>query len=550
MYSFTKNKRRTFGVFVTALIIAVAFVLALPSFLISAFAEIDINPYSRYFMSVTTFAGADETEMNFTWMASALNTESEQYLEIVEHDGEIPDEFPSEYDDVVATAYNAKLTNFRYYRATMTGLKADTRYIYRVGDGYNYSAIYSFKTVSGGDTFNFVALGDAQLGTNGNVENDLPSWTETLSTATNSFSPSFIMHLGDEVESWDGNAIQIPQSETEYQVFYGTEYTSSVPFANVIGNHEVSKANWSDHHNNPNQTKFGWSSSGGDQAADYWFVAGNALFLVLNSNVYSDADTFFEKAISAAEEKYGDRITWKIVSMHHTLFGVNRIITEEASQKRQKELAPILKKHDVDLVLMAHEHTYCRTHIMGGEDGLTPVPAENGANSVIAPDGILYMTLGSSSGNKCFRANIADKTTSGEPVVSGTPAEDVVVGTEEQVKAAAPYVAFYNEAGGTIEKGTNHGVKGVAQLSNISIRRGKLTISTYVRGETTPFDEFTLYKSQADTVEPPVEPDDGDDDKNDKDGGCGSSAQSALPIVAAGLLLASACAFVRRVDKA
>ena len=51
-------------------------------------------------------------------------------------------------------------------------------------------------------------------------------------------------------------------------------------------------------------------------------------------------------------------------------------------------------------------------------------------------------------------------------------------------------------------------------------------------------------------MEPPVEPDDGDDDKNDKDGGCGSSAQSALPIVAAGLLLASACAFVRRVVKA
>ena len=339
---------------------------------------------------------------------------------------------------------------------------------------------------------------------------DYASWENTLNIASTRFDPSFIIHMGDEVESWDSNIVTTRESELQYQVFYGTKYTSNNPMVSVLGNHEYSKQNWSDHHNNPNQSQFGVTAGGGDQAADFWYVAGNVLFLVLNSNStsYSEHDYFMQDAITQAKNLYGNRIAWTVAMMHHSIFGVNRMGLEQDAVRRKQQLAPIFVKHGVDMVLMAHEHVYTRSKIMGGTDGLTPLDTEG--DSAVMADGILYVTLGSSTGNKCFRANIADKTVTGGEVSSSVPVEDVVLATDEQLREEFPHIAHYRESidlsrdyrDGEIN--TNVGRRGEGMITNVQVSRGKLTIATYMRGEQTPFDEFTLYKADPATTVPVI----------------------------------------------
>jgi 3',5'-cyclic AMP phosphodiesterase CpdA len=48
---------------------------------------------------------------------------------------------------------------------------------------------------------------------------------------------------------------------------------------------------------------------------------------------------------------------WHVVSFHHPIFSSGR---DRDNKSRRELLLPVLKKHDVDLVLQGHDHTYAR----------------------------------------------------------------------------------------------------------------------------------------------------------------------------------------------
>ena len=424
------------------------------------------------FEEVTPFVGSDETEMNFNWLALPSTNESQSLYVIEQPNPEDDENF--DYDE--AAEFEAEMSessrvhysgNYRRYTATATDLKPDTRYAYCISDGENYSPVYSFVTGTDGTAMNFVVFGDAQLGTNGQdklIKEDKPSWFDALKTADEQFSPSFIMHLGDEVESYTSNAAELPMSEEQYTVFYGSDVARRYAFANVIGNHEVAKSNWSEHHNFPNLSTGTQKGTEGVQGNDYWFVRGNVLVFVINSNNYNTLthDKFLTDAIEAAEEKYGDRIEWKIAAMHHAMFGANHITKEEQPPSvRQREMSETISKHGIDLVFQAHEHVYCRSHMMYGLEADHSCAERGYYVSEAEGKKTLWVTAGSSTANKVFDA-------------------DYIVND---------HVAAYNDD------------KQSPQLINVVIRGGRLTVEAYVRGESKPFDEFTLYSvDPADSV--------------------------------------------------
>ena len=116
------------------------------------------------------------------------------------------------------------------YRANLEGLRADTRYHYRVGDGKNWGEWSTFHTASDQPKrFRFLYVGDAQ--------NDIKSrWSRVIRAAyTRAPRAAFIVHAGDLVASGYRDDL------------WGEWYDSmgfiaeNIPALPVVGNHELEK---------------------------------------------------------------------------------------------------------------------------------------------------------------------------------------------------------------------------------------------------------------------------------------------------------------------
>ncbi len=90
------------------------------------------------------------------------------------------------------TAHRTDLGTVHYHAANLTGLTPDTLYVYRVGDGTNWTAWIHFRTAHDEDEpFTFVYFGDAQ--------NDVKShWSRFFREAfADAPQASFMLHAGD-----------------------------------------------------------------------------------------------------------------------------------------------------------------------------------------------------------------------------------------------------------------------------------------------------------------------------------------------------------------
>ncbi|MGF1464694.1 MAG: AAA family ATPase, partial [Sandaracinaceae bacterium] len=86
----------------------------------------------------------------------------------------------------------------------------------------------------------------------------------------------------------------------------------------------------------------------------------DALFFVISTQNRQIAEqaAWLDARLSESDAR------WRIVSMHHPIFSSGR---GRDSAERRDELLPVLNKHQVDLVLQGHDHTYAR-----GVIGQTP----------------------------------------------------------------------------------------------------------------------------------------------------------------------------------
>lgn len=91
--------------------------------------------------------------------------------------------------------------------------------------------------------------------------------------------------------------------------------------------------------------------------ANYSYDAGDAHFLCLDSNNYTDAtDVAFQQWVAA--DLKGSDARWKFVTFHHGAFNVG---VHHRYEQQMRVLAPIFEAHGVNFVLSGHEHNYQRT---------------------------------------------------------------------------------------------------------------------------------------------------------------------------------------------
>ena len=201
----------------------------------------------------------------------------------------------------------------------------------------------------------------------------------------------FLLSAGDQVNT--------ASNEDQYDGYLEHDTLLDLPTATVVGNHDSGSAAYDQHFNNPNESSYGTTAAGGD----YYFVYNHVLFLALNSNNISTAEhkAFMEQAMQATA---GQDITWKVVVFHHSIYSVASHSLESGILTRREELVPVFKDLDIDVVLMGHDHVYCRTYMMDGLDPMTDASIYNDADysSITNPTGILYVTLNSASGSKFY----------------------------------------------------------------------------------------------------------------------------------------------------
>lgn len=315
----------------------------------------------------------------------------------------------SSFDAAIAVSYAAD-TEVSYEEGCYSnhvvfdGLESNTTYAYRYGNCGVWSAADTYTTPNlDSDSFSFVAMGDPQIGASGDADSDAEGWSNAVNDALkdnneSGFSANFILSVGDQIN-------QSSTTETlasEYSGFFGADALTSVPFVATVGNHDSSTTLFNEHYNLPNVSEDYGSSGDGAAEGDYYFNYGNTLFMVLNTNNSSIAEhtAFMKQAI----DKAGDSSAWKVVVFHQSIYSVASHVNDGNIAALRQGLSPVLYNLDIDVVLMGHDHVYARSYIMGETQnayGSEAVDTEV-TDSVTNPDGVLYLTLNSSSGSKYY----------------------------------------------------------------------------------------------------------------------------------------------------
>ncbi len=285
------------------------------------------------------------------------------------------------------------------------------------------------------------------------VRNDSFNWNDTLNKAVakTGNKASFILSAGDQIQTNAKKVNDSTISETEYAGYLSPAVLKSIPVATTVGNHDADNANYTYHFNIANKSSLG---DNGYTGGDYYFTYGDALFMVLNTqdtNV-NEHKEFIENTVAKNQD-----CKWRIVTLHQDIYGSAEHSNEPEITQLRYDLVPIFENNDVDIVLTGHDHAYSRSKLLkgghstfeytddefdemldrdidAGEDPepLTTAPANikddttdpaeqkyleylhsvmdedavqelTGDQEVaIDPDGIMYLTAGSSSGSKYY----------------------------------------------------------------------------------------------------------------------------------------------------
>ena len=253
-----------------------------------------------------------------------------------------------------------------YYKSvTLSDLKPSTRYAYRVGDGTAWSEWNHFETASDKpESFRFIYMGDPQ--------NDiLEHWSRVVRDAFRRAPDArFMLYTGDIIN----NANFDWQWAEWFEA--GGWINRTIPTIATPGNHEYILPKGEERRQLSRfwEPQFEFPANGLPQFKDsnYYLDYQGVRFVSLNSNLdHEEQGAWLDKVLGESPGR------WTIVMFHHPVYSA--AIKRDNAELREV-WQPIIEKHNVDLVLQGHDHTYARSRqIVDGKpvdessDALGPV---------------------------------------------------------------------------------------------------------------------------------------------------------------------------------
>jgi myo-inositol-hexaphosphate 3-phosphohydrolase/predicted phosphodiesterase len=258
-----------------------------------------------------------------------------------------------ERDFAATTPFESDLGLAHYHSFNFTGLIPETKYVYRVGDGANWSEWSHFTTASeSAKPFTFVYFGDAQ--------NDIKShWSRVVREAyKDAPGAAFLLHAGDLVNS--GN-----RDSDWGEWFYSLGFIArSMSCIAVPGNHEYPKFTDPDTNVVTRQLSRYWQPTfafpengpDGSREDTYWLDYQGTRIIALNSNANHEAQTRWLQTVLADNPQ-----RWTIITFHHPIYSSK---AGRDNNELRNLWQPLFDQYRVDLVLTGHDHTYARSKLM------------------------------------------------------------------------------------------------------------------------------------------------------------------------------------------
>ena len=285
---------------------------------------------------ITVNPGKTNSERNFSWYMAedvtycAVEISKKEYME----DAEV-------FTGEIITTYQGD----KAAKVTVTGLESNKTYYYTCVSGEEKSRVYSFSTKD--NVFSALYMSDVHIYDNpedaDSLKNTSFAFADLLSTAKNQFDVNLILSGGDMAT--EGQRV-------EYEGLTFSKTSRELTFATIMGNHDRHSFDYKYFSNLPNEMYGPMSSY---QSGNYYFEMGEVLFICLDTN---NASAQAHRATVKEAVKTHSDAKWRIVMMHHDLYGGSLPHREGECNLLRILFSPLFDEFNIDLVLMGHSHHY------------------------------------------------------------------------------------------------------------------------------------------------------------------------------------------------
>ncbi len=265
-----------------------------------------------------------------------------------------------------------------YHSARFTELRPKTRYMYRVGDGRNWSEWFQFDTPSPEpEPFGFIYFGDAQ--------NAIKSLWSRVARGAYSDMPKakFIIHAGDLVQNGADDA-----DWGEWHSAAGW-INGMIPSIPSPGNHEYGGKTGLTDHWRPQFTLPEDGPSGLAETCYYHDIQGMRVICLNSNEKVKEQTPWLEKVLASRPPS----IRWTVITFHHPIYSTGKGRDNKTIREAWR---PIFDRYNPDLVLTGHDHTYGRSGLMREDNLMTgsQVHSSSGTVYVVSVSGAKMYDLG------------------------------------------------------------------------------------------------------------------------------------------------------------
>lgn len=255
---------------------------------------------------------------------------------------------------------------YRLNAVTLSGLKADTTYYYKVGDGETWSETMTFTTspAEGDAETDFFIFGDIQTSSTGN----LAAAIDQIKKAAETYD--FGIQTGDAID----NVTEFNEWKNYFTRMNSTAL-GGIDMVHTLGNHEY----YGDTAGEIAGSIFGLDLTKSAQGSYYSAEYGSVYVGVINNggNILTALN---EAKVDAAKSA----CAWKVLVMHQPIYGTESVMEED----RRKAVVSAIEDAGFDAVFSGDDHAYARTVPMLGD-----VPQDEDST-----DGVVYYVCGDLSG--------------------------------------------------------------------------------------------------------------------------------------------------------
>ena len=301
-------------------------------------------------------AADGSTMINLSWFSSPVAADEKavaQFAEKSVYDAEgdealLSVEGVSRIEELASAGNVINNKALLFNKVVISGLKPDTEYVYRVGDGTRMSALRTFRTGKKAADTDFFVIGDMQDEDTSNLDAILASLDDSA------VNYAFGIQTGDAVDNggmykWWVNVASI----------FSAGYLNTRPIIHVLGNHEY----YGDYDGENSADYFGMTTADDKAPLAYSSSNGNVYVAVIN---YADTGETYTKAIEwVKNDAASSNALWKVLTIHQPAYYTN---PGGGNTNVNSLIPPLVDEAGFNAVFSGHDHSYVRTYpVTGGQ---------------------------------------------------------------------------------------------------------------------------------------------------------------------------------------